>query len=313
MNKSCPICGNPKKFSVEYPTRTSIWSKTCGNTTCLTELRKQTNLAKYGHISNLHSKTDNGLTILENSIRSKYGVSNISQIDSVKEKKQKTCLSNFGVKWPMQSAEVMEKSISTVIEKYGVDNVSKHKEVVDKIKNTQFERYGSYYVQTDECKELIKKMCQEKYNVDNYFSSNEFREKLENRCMELFGVTNPFFSSKVQAEIAKKNGNSISKEESKWLDSLGILNEHRQYSIVGASGKKYNVDGFDPYTNTVYEYNGSFWHGNPDYYDKDVTHPIISGVTHGDLYEKTLIRQNDITDAGYNLVAKWSVVKNVKR
>jgi len=52
-----------------------------------------------------------------------------------------------------------------------------------------------------------------------------------------------------------------SKVERKWLKSLKITGLIKQASIVGASGKEYFVDGYDPITNTIYELNGSFWHG----------------------------------------------------
>jgi len=308
MNNKCPCCDNPRSRSLQYPTNPSIWSKTCGNKDCIVSVRKSTNLEKYGHICNLHSKLENGNTILQETISTKYGVTNVSQIDVVKVKKQDTCTKNFGVPWPMQSKVVRDKSIDTNLIKYGYDNVSKHPDIINKIKQTQIDRYGALYVQTDEGKAAIIAACQEKYGVDYYFSSTDFKQKLEKRCMELFGVTNPFFSPTVQAEIAKRNQKGISMEETKWLDSLSIPISNRQINIKGISGTNYIVDAFDPVTNTVYEWNGSFWHGNPDYYDSQEFHPVIKTKTFGDLYEKTIKKQEDILNSGYNLIVKWSTI-----
>jgi hypothetical protein len=47
--------------------------------------------------------------------------------------------------------------------------------------------------------------------------------------MELFRVTNPFYSPTVQSEIAKQNSKGKSKEETIWLDDMGISPEFRQY------------------------------------------------------------------------------------
>jgi len=65
------------------------------------------------------------------------------------------------------------------------------------------------------------------------------------------------------------------------------------------------VDGFCKETNTVYEFHGDFWHGNPNRYPPDEEHPMIRGKTYEDLYEKTLLRDQKIRDLGYNLVVKW--------
>jgi hypothetical protein len=304
----CPVCRNPKKHSIEKPTHPSTWSKTCGSKKCIKQLTHQTNLSVYGHTSNLHAKLQNGNTVLQESIIKKYNVTNVSQIAEVKQKKKETCLANFGVEWPMQSTIVRAKSIDTVLAKYGYDNVSRNPVVIEKIKQTQIERYGSFYMQTLEGKELLKSICQQAHGVDWYFSSVEFKTKLAYRCMELFGVTNPFYSPTVQAEIAKRNGNGKSKEETSWLDSMGISAEYRQHHIKSITGKNYIVDGFDPITNTVYEWNGSFWHGNPDYYLAETVHPVITTTTYGELYEKTIKKQEDILNSGYNLIVKWSKI-----
>lgn len=304
----CPVCGLPKKHSAERPSMPSTWSKTCGSKHCVKHLTQQTNLSVYGHTSNLHAKLPSGNTVLQETIAKKYNVSNISQIAEVKQKKRETCLANFGVDWPMQSSVIRAKSMETILSKYGYDNVSKNPDIIEKIKQTHLDKYGSFYMQTIEGKELLKTICQQKYGVDWYFSSLEFKTKLENRCMELFGVTNPFFSPVVQANVAKRNGKGKSKEETAWLDSLNILPEFRQYHVKSVTGKNYIVDGYDPSTNTVYEWNGSFWHGNPDYYPTEKVHPVITNTTYGELYEATIRKQEDILNSGYNLIVKWSKI-----
>jgi len=308
MLNNCPVCSKPKKHSLARPGQPSTWGKTCGEKKCIKELTQTTNLATYGHKSNLHALLDNGKTVLQETIQKKYNVNNISEILEVKQKKQDTCLKNFGVLWPMQSDIVKAKSVETLLIKYGYDNASKNPDIIEKIKQTQIERYGAFYMQTREGKEVLMKVCREKYGVDWYFESIEFKQKLEQRCIELYGVSNPFLSPVVQSSIAKRNGKGKSKEETIWLDSLNISEEYRQYPIRSVSGKNYIVDGFDPNTNTVYEWNGSFWHGNPDYYDLERPHPVLKENTFGDLYERTIKKQEDILNSGYNIIVQWSKI-----
>lgn len=103
-----------------------------------------------------------------------------------------------------------------------------------------------------------------------------------------------------QGILGGKSWKSVSKTETEWLDELGV--PVRQYRLEDV--EYYNVDGYDPKTNTVYLYHGRFWHGCPETFDPEETHPII-GIKMKDLYEKTMYYENKIKEAGYNLVTKW--------
>lgn len=91
----------------------------------------------------------------------------------------------------------------------------------------------------------------------------------------------------------------ISKAEKEWLDSLNV--PERQYWISEAG---YRVDGYDPKTNTVYLYHGKFWHGCPETFDPEMIHPVVK-LPMKDLYDKTIMYENKIKAAGYNLIVKW--------
>ena len=96
-----------------------------------------------------------------------------------------------------------------------------------------------------------------------------------------------------------KPGN-VSKKEKEWLDTLNVPVRQEEINI---GTKKFIVDGFDPTTNTVYEYNGSYWHGNPNIYKRDDINTVL-GVTFGELYQKTLERET-LIKKHYNLVVLW--------
>ena len=102
-----------------------------------------------------------------------------------------------------------------------------------------------------------------------------------------------------KAWASRSIGSFVSKSESKWLDSLGII--ERQYWLEDV---KYKVDGYDPATNTVYLYHGRFWHGCPETFDPEMIHPVVK-IPMKMLYEKTMLYENKIKEAGYNLVVKW--------
>lgn len=94
-----------------------------------------------------------------------------------------------------------------------------------------------------------------------------------------------------------------SNKENAWLDSLNITGLMRQHKI-GIGRKRYTVDGFDPLTNTVYEFNGDYFHGNLKYFD-GYWRNRVTKVSFAELYEKTKEKERMLEKAGYNLVTIW--------
>jgi hypothetical protein len=101
-------------------------------------------------------------------------------------------------------------------------------------------------------------------------------------------------------------GHRISNGEQEWLDFCAVPDtpETRQV-IVYVGGSRYTVDGFDPRTNTIYEYNGDYWHGNPlKHHPCDINKHAKK--TFGQLYEETIAKKQKLTDAGYTVVDIWA-------
>lgn len=102
---------------------------------------------------------------------------------------------------------------------------------------------------------------------------------------------------------------SYSKAEINWLISVekkenivirNALSEDGQFKIIGV-GK---VDGYCQETNTVYEFHGDYWHGNPSIYNRNEINAVTKS-TFGELYDKTIRREHKIRELGYNLIVKW--------
>jgi hypothetical protein len=97
--------------------------------------------------------------------------------------------------------------------------------------------------------------------------------------------------------------NTVSKPEIAWLNYLGIPQEYRQATLkIGKTWVK--TDAFDPRTNTVYEFYGDYWHGNPAKFDPNKIHHLRK-ISLGDLYRATIAREELIKQAGYNVVSIW--------
>ncbi len=69
---------------------------------------------------------------------------------------------------------------------------------------------------------------------------------------------------------------------------------------------RYKVDGFCKETNTVYEFHGDKFHGNPNLFNSNnKCHPYDNNITAGKLLKQTKLREEKIKKLGYNLIIMW--------
>jgi hypothetical protein len=99
------------------------------------------------------------------------------------------------------------------------------------------------------------------------------------------------------------SASSISKVSQEWLDQLKIMSLVREYRIT-IGMRTLVVDGYDSATNTVYEFYGDYWHGNPKIFLADMVNRSLD-KPFGSLYNETIIRENLLRSAGFNLVTIW--------
>jgi hypothetical protein len=77
-----------------------------------------------------------------------------------------------------------------------------------------------------------------------------------------------------------------------------------QYKIVLKNGTVYNVDMYSQKSNTVIEFLGDFYHGNPHVFKKDDLNSMLN-KTYGKLYDETMERLTSLKDEGYNVIYVW--------
>ena len=97
-----------------------------------------------------------------------------------------------------------------------------------------------------------------------------------------------------------KCSNQVSNLETLWLNCIAV--EHRQVKL-NVYSKLFCVDGFDPTTNTVYEFLGDFWHGNPKRYNPEDIN-CVNYKQFKVLYEETCQRL-DFLQQKYTVVYIW--------
>jgi len=92
-----------------------------------------------------------------------------------------------------------------------------------------------------------------------------------------------------------------------WLNFISkFYNINIQHAENGGEYRlnKLKIDGFCKENNTIYEFHGDFWHGNPKKFNENDYNSICK-TTFGKLYQKTLEREQQIRNLGYNLVVMW--------
>lgn len=96
-----------------------------------------------------------------------------------------------------------------------------------------------------------------------------------------------------------------SKKEENWLNDIGLPNDFSHRTVIlHINGRRLIVDGYNSHTNTIYEFYGDFWHGNPEVYKpNDINNS--NHIEFKKLYEKTLEREKYIITNGYKLVTIW--------
>ena len=131
-------------------------------------------------------------TLEKNNIE-KYGVKNVFQLDSIKQKSKNTCL-----------------------EKYGFDNHNKSEIIKNKIKITNLKKYGSeYYMGSLEFIEKSKTTCLEKYGATHPMKNLDIKEKLKNVFIKKYGT------------------NTISENDKFRKDNFGIAKNINYIKYIG--------------------------------------------------------------------------------
>ena len=101
----------------------------------------------------------------------------------------------------------------------------------------------------------------------------------------------------------------FSKGQIEWLNYIAKKdNIYIQHAMNEGEFKipntNFRVDGYCKETNTIFEYNGNYYHGNPLFFKPQEMNKLIK-KTYGELYIKTLEKELLIREKGYNFIVIW--------
>jgi hypothetical protein len=191
----CKICGKSTEFiSIQYQYK-NCCSKECS--------------LKYG-----------GIREKEECIK-KYGIENVFQLESIKNKNKETNFKKYGVKYPSQSKEIREKSKQSWIKNLGVDHPSKSIKIKKRKIETCLANYGvKYPMQSNNIRRKSKITCFKKYGVENISQNENIKIKKEitslknnkgkNFYKKSFNNSNLYYQGSYELDFLEKYYNKYS-------------------------------------------------------------------------------------------------------
>ena len=200
----CPICG--KEFKV---TNDQIKKLKNGKTKTITCCRSCSATLQSFLFGSPFAKRE-VRNKCNDTIRKKYGVENVSQLNEIKEKKKQTLFEHYGVEFFSQIPELKEqaheKMKQTNKKRYGAEYPAQSSEIMQRMKETNLEKYGAEYtVKVPKFKEKAEQTNLEKYGVRNAFQSKEIQDKAKRTNLRKYGKEHASQSEEIMDRIKKAN------------------------------------------------------------------------------------------------------------
>lgn len=137
-------------------------------------------------------------------LMSEYGVSNIAQVPSVKEKIKKNNLEKFGSESYFGSESGKEKNKEALLEKYGVDNPMKSIEIREKAKKSNLENWGvEWTLQSRDIRDRIAKTNLERWGTETPSKCEEIKSKIIKTNLEKWGGRSPMCNDAIKEKSAQ--------------------------------------------------------------------------------------------------------------
>lgn len=146
---------------------------------------------------------------LEESVMGKYGVKNVGQLDSTKEKSKQTCLRDHGVLYPGQAEITKQHIAETNMSKRGCRSSLSDPTTQEKIRVTcNRDHGGNSSMSNPIVQKKAKTTIKTRYNVDNPGQYEPFKKKGIRTSFNKYGTSSPNQNESVKnkkIETSRKN------------------------------------------------------------------------------------------------------------
>lgn len=196
----------------------------------------------------------------------KYGVENVSQLDTIQKKKESTTFKNYGVKNPKQNKIIAEKIKKTMQEKY--NGFGKQGILRNKIESTCVDRFGTINpMQSEMHKQTLVKVLFDKivnrlsdfvtpsFTFEDYQGSTAKQEWVCNKCSTIF-------EGKIDNGSIPRCPTCFPNQKMSYgeIDLFNSLDEYDKIQGDWTVLKNKELDIYIPSKKIAIEFNGIFWH-----------------------------------------------------
>lgn len=207
----------------------------------------------------------------------------------------------YGVDHHLKSDTVIQKRTETVNRKYGCDNVFQADDIKVKSSKTVLARYGVEYIS----------------------QSPIVRAKVESTNMERYGVPNPWNCPTIQSKCLMTKAESgsgvgyVSKSSQRFLwqvyhhlpEQIRVAcyfhELNKEFGTWDHTARKYfSYDFVIPQINYCLEYNGTYYHADPEVYQDDWFNKKL-GKTAVEIWESDERKYNSMRRIGYEVDVVW--------
>lgn len=238
----------------------------------------------------------------------------------------------------INAAKLMSMTKKTFLEKAQIVHGNKYRYIDLNFKNTKdklkikcktcsniFDQVINYHLSGNGCpkcgmkisrqanqtltNEIIIKKCKEAWGDQYDYSQVNYENN--NEHIEVICRTHGSFHINYHNHVGlkrgcRKCGSTRRQKQNDWLDYMNIpdTEQTREVAIRLHDGSLIYADGYDPKKKIVYEFNGDYFHGNLNVFDKDV----INAFTHRTMLEenkRTQVKAKKIIKSGFKLISIW--------
>lgn len=233
---------------------------------------KNTKMLKYSNpYYNNYNKTINTL-------KSKYNVTNVSQLQFVKNKIKATSLARYGVEFTLQVEAFREKGRKTKLEKYGDVNyvnsqaakisfnnksLEEKEAIVNKRKQTIFNKFGVEHAKQKHLTQEEINIISSKNNLEQFIIDNNIKHFYQ--LEELLPNLSQSYIGKKVHEYDLDNYIELLTTTSKYeieIESLLVANNINFKRNDRTTIHPLELDFYIPEHNLAIEFNGTYWHSS---------------------------------------------------
>lgn len=295
-NYECLLCGNVSEYTGKYLARRYKKYGSVGCPTCSAELKRAPLLASVRH-----------------KLSDYYILSDLTKVKNVAKGKVTLRGKRCGHEFTANLGDMIYKAVSCPV---------CWKAEVKTWTGIRPRKDGTYHKKESFSYERVIELFEERNKIKHPIAIKDITQYtgMNGKMVFICGKCNQEWTTRPANILHLNSGcprcsvNKYSKKSIEWLNQISaersIHIRHAENGgelmITTEGGKRYYVDGYCKETNTVYEFHGSKYHGDPELFDPaDTPHPYNSEITAEELLRKTMQKEEDLRQAGYQVITIW--------